>query len=55
MVKWLKQFRDRLAKSRADRRATRGERPLRKNEAKAQRLRHERFDDKGGPLGGGGI
>ena len=55
MVKWLRQVRDRLATSRAGRRATRGERTLRKNESKAQRLRHERFDDKGGPLGGGGT
>jgi hypothetical protein len=51
MIKWLNQIRDRLSK----RRATRGERTLRKNEAKALRLRHERFDDKGGPLGGGRI
>lgn len=55
MIKWLNQIRDRLTKRRADRHATRGERTLRRNEAKAQRLRHERFDDKGGPLGGGGI
>jgi hypothetical protein len=55
MFKWLRQVRDRLTTSRADRRATRGERALRQNEAKARRLRHERFDDKGGPLGGGGI
>ena len=55
MIKRLSQVRDRLTKRRADRRATRGERTLRRNEAKAQRLRHERFDDKGGPLGGGGI
>ena len=55
MRRWLSQFRDRLGKRRADRRAARGERTLRRNEAKALRLRHERFDDKGGPLGGGGI
>jgi hypothetical protein len=55
MVKWLNQVRDRLSKRRAERRATRGERALRRNEAEALRLRHERFDDKGGPLGGGGI
>ena len=55
MIKWLSQVRCRLTKRRAERRASRGERTLRKNEAKALRLRHERFDDKGGPLGGGGI
>ena len=55
MVKWLRRVRDRLAESRADQRATRGERILRKNEAKAQRRRHERFDNKAGPLGGGRI
>jgi len=52
MIKWLKQLRDRSAKRRAERRATRGERALRQNEAKAQRLRHERMDDTG-PMGGG--
>jgi hypothetical protein len=55
MIKWLRQVRDRLIRSRADRRATRGERTLRQSEAKAQRRRHERFDDTGGPLGGPGI
>jgi len=55
MINWLNQIRDRLRMRRAERRATRGERTLRKNEAKALRLRHERFDDKGGPLGGSGI
>jgi hypothetical protein len=55
MIKRLSQVRQHLTKRRADRRATRGERAVRQNEAKAQRLRHERFDDKGGPLGGGGI
>ena len=55
MIKWLNQIRDRFSTRRAERRATRGERTLRKNDAKALRLRHERFDDKGGPLGGGGI
>ena len=53
MIKRLSQVRDRVTKRLADRRATRGERTLRRNDAKAQRLRHERFDDKGGPLGGG--
>jgi hypothetical protein len=56
MIKRLSQVRDRLSKRRAERRATRGERALRQNEAKAQRLRHKRFDDRGGgPLAGGGI
>jgi hypothetical protein len=55
MINWLNQIRERLSKRRAERRANRGEQTLRKNEAKALRLRHERFDDKGGPLGGGGI
>ena len=54
MIERLSQVRDRLTKRRAERRATRSERTLRRNEAKAQRLRHERFVDKGGPLGGGG-
>jgi hypothetical protein len=53
MVKWLSQVRDRRHQRRAARRATRGERALRRSEAKALRLRHERFDDKGGPLSGG--
>jgi hypothetical protein len=55
MVKRLNRFLDHLAKRRSDRRANRAERALRRNKAKALRLRHERFDDKGGPLGGGGI
>jgi hypothetical protein len=52
VFKWLKQRRERLAMRRAERRAARGERALRQNEAKAQRLRHERMEDKG-PLGPG--
>jgi hypothetical protein len=39
-------LRDRLAKRRSERRATAGERALRRNEAKAQRLAHVRLDDK---------
>jgi hypothetical protein len=53
MVKWFDRVRDRRSKRRTERRATSGERALRRNEAKARRLRHERFDDKGGPAGGG--
>ena len=53
MVKWFSQVRDRRNKRRAERRAARGERALRRDEAKALRLRHERFDDKGGPMSGG--
>ena len=45
---------DGLKKRRAERRATRVERELKRNAARAQRLRHERFDDAGGgPLGPG--
>lgn len=54
MVKWFDRVRDRISKRRTERGATSGERALRRNEAKARRLRHERFDDKGGPVGGGG-
>jgi hypothetical protein len=39
-------LRDRLAKRRAERRADRGEQALKRKAAKAQRLRHERLDDK---------
>jgi hypothetical protein len=52
MLAWLKSVRARWAERRAARRVTRGERTLKQNEAKAQRLRHERMDDKG-PLGPG--
>ena len=57
MVKWLNHIRDRFTKRRAERRATSGERTLRRNEAKAQRLRHERMDGMGpkGPMDGPGI
>ena len=55
MFKSLNQLRDRAAKRRADRRATRGERAQKQNEAKAQRLRHERMDGIKGPMGGPGI
>ena len=54
MVAWLKSVRERWAERRAARRARRGERTLRQNEAKAQRLRHEHMDDKG-PMSGPGI
>jgi len=39
-------LRDRLAKRRAERRADRGEQALKRQAAQAQRLRHERLDDK---------
>ena len=59
MAKWFDRARDRRHKRRAERRTNRGERAARRNEAKALRQRHERFDDKGGPVGGspmgGGI
>ena len=58
MFKSLNQLRDRAAKRRADRRATRGERALRQNEAKAQRLKHKRIETgvgPKGPMGGPGI
>jgi hypothetical protein len=42
----VQQLRDRLAKRRSERRATSGERALRRNEAKARRLAHERLDNK---------
>lgn len=38
--------RDRLAKRRSERRAASGERALKRKEAAATRLRHERLDDK---------
>jgi|RhiMetStandDraft_8_1073273.scaffolds.fasta_scaffold134822_2 hypothetical protein len=46
MFSWLKSLRDRWAKRREERRGTAGERALRQNEAKAQRLQHERMDHK---------
>jgi hypothetical protein len=52
MFSWLKSLRERWAKRREERRATAGERAQRQNEAKAQRLQHERMEDKG-PLGPG--
>jgi hypothetical protein len=56
MTKQLSRLWQRLATRRSDRRATRAERTLRQNEAKALRLRHERFEDKGGgPMGGPSI
>ena len=56
MLNWLKSVRQRWAERRAARRATSSERTLRENEAKAQRLRHERMQDSGGgPMGGPGI
>jgi hypothetical protein len=54
MFSWLNQLRDRRAKRREERRATAGERAAKQNEAKAQRLKHERMGDKG-PMGGPGI
>jgi hypothetical protein len=56
MTKQLSRMWQRLAKRRSERRATLAERTLRENEAKAVRLRHERFEGKGGgPMGGPGI
>jgi hypothetical protein len=49
----IRRLAGRLRSRRAERRRTRGERALKRNEAKAQRLRHERFDDKAGPMGPG--
>jgi hypothetical protein len=46
MFSWLKSLRERWSKRREERRATAGERALRRNEAKAQRLSHERMDHK---------
>ena len=39
-------LRDRLAKRRSARRAASGERSVRRSEAKARRLAHERLDNK---------
>ena len=52
MFSWLKSLRERWAARRDQRRASAGDRTLRRNEAKAQRLDHERMGDKG-PLGPG--
>jgi hypothetical protein len=52
MFTWLRSVRERWAKRRAERRATAGERALRRSEAKAQRQQHKRMDDQG-PLGPG--
>jgi hypothetical protein len=49
----VRRLAERLRSRRAERRRTRGERALERNEAKAQRLRHERFDNKAGPMGPG--
>jgi hypothetical protein len=46
MFSWLKSLRGRWAERRAERRATRGERTIRQNEAKELRLRYERMHDK---------
>jgi hypothetical protein len=54
MFSWLKSLRERWAERRGARRATTGERTLRQNEAKAQRLSHERMEGKG-PMSGPGI
>ena len=42
----VRRLRDRLTQRRSERRATAGERALRRNEAKAQRLAHVRLDNK---------
>ena len=42
----VRALRDRLAKRRSERRAASGERALKRKEAAALRLRHERLDDK---------
>jgi hypothetical protein len=42
----MQALRDRLAKRRSERRAASGEQALKRNAAAAQRLRHERLDDK---------
>lgn len=46
ITKRARRLRDRLAKRRSDRRARRGGRALKRNAAKAQRLSHERLDNK---------
>ena len=56
MFTWLKQVRERWAQRRAERRASAGERALRQNEAKAQRIAHmdkERGGDGGYSRGPG--
>jgi hypothetical protein len=51
---WARDLVDRLAKRRAERRATRVERTLKRNAAKAARLEHVRFDDtRDGGMGSG--
>jgi hypothetical protein len=42
----LRGLRDRLAKRRSERRTDSGDRALKRKAAQAQRLRHERLDDK---------
>lgn len=42
----VRALRDRFAKRRSERRAASGERAVRRKEAAALRLRHERLDDK---------
>ena len=46
MTKRVQGLKDRLAKRRLERRTSSGERALRRNEAKARRLAHERLDNK---------
>jgi hypothetical protein len=46
MFSWLKSFKERWAMRREERRGTAAEKALRQNEAKAQRLSHERMDHK---------
>jgi hypothetical protein len=42
----MRKFLDSLKKWRSERRAAAGERAIRRNAAKAQRIQHERMDDK---------
>jgi hypothetical protein len=44
--KWAQGVRDRRAKRRAERQGDAGERALKRKAAQAQRLQHERLDDK---------
>jgi hypothetical protein len=55
MFKRLHQLRDGLRSRRAERSAARGERALRQNEAKAQRIRNKRMEGGKGPTSGPGI
>ena len=46
ITRWAQGLRDRRAKRHAERRANGGDRALKRQSAKAQRLQHERLDDK---------